>query len=484
VSLSSPAPTPASILVVDDDRRVVELLTIALGAYGYRVLQAADGDEALRVASREHPDLVVLDVRLPRKSGYEVCERLRHDPDDPHVPIIMVSAAAETESRLQGLARGADDYLAKPFSPKELIARIRRLLARAAESRDARRRGSEAERELQGAREEARRSQAEYRGEQRLRELGRGFAWSFRSLLDVDALAARLLLEAQSQLGLGMAALLRAETTGEPLGVTAARGELPERIGGIGIRPGGELATLLAGLGRPVRLRELERFAELSGELAPFVAHGFKVLVPLRGPDGLEGVLAAGERTDGRDLAREDLELLAVLGESAALALREAGHCRAQAEGILEALAPVAARSLTPADRAAADEAALWCREAASKVLPSRERRLLAGAVRLASWACVPEGRGALERAAEADASGWCREVLRMLDFGRVAGSEGEEPAQRRRAVGLLHAALAYAEARGRGLDPGRAAGAARASAAALLDAPAREALAAPPPAL
>src|SRR5206468_11147810 len=94
-----------SILVVDDDRRVVELLSIALGAYGYRVLQALDGDEALRVALRERPDLVVLDVRLPRKSGFEVCERLRQDPDDPHVPIIMVSAAAETESRLQGLAR-------------------------------------------------------------------------------------------------------------------------------------------------------------------------------------------------------------------------------------------------------------------------------------------------------------------------------------------------------------------------------------------
>src|SRR5206468_1644746 len=79
---------------------------------------------------------VVLDVRLPKKSGLEVCELLRQDPDDPHVPIILVSAAAETEARLQGLARGADDYVAKPFSPKELIARIRRLLARSSETRE------------------------------------------------------------------------------------------------------------------------------------------------------------------------------------------------------------------------------------------------------------------------------------------------------------------------------------------------------------
>ena len=223
---AAPTAAPASILVVDDDRRVVELLAIALGAYGYRVLQAADGDEALRIAQRERPDLVVLDVRLPRKSGYEVCERLRQDPDDPHVPIIMVSAAAETESRLQGLARGADDYVSKPFSPKELIARIRNLLARAAESRDARRRGLLAERELQGAREEAKRSQGELKDEQRLRDLGRTFRWSFDGLLDEERLASRVLLEAGSQLGAGSAALLQAAAAGQPLAVVATRGEL------------------------------------------------------------------------------------------------------------------------------------------------------------------------------------------------------------------------------------------------------------------
>jgi two-component system phosphate regulon response regulator OmpR len=100
------------------------------------------------------------------------------------VPIIMVSAAVETEARLQGLARGADDYVAKPFSPKELIARIRNLLARSAESRDARRRGLLAERELQGARDEAKRSQEGLKDEQHLRDLGRILTWSFEGLLD------------------------------------------------------------------------------------------------------------------------------------------------------------------------------------------------------------------------------------------------------------------------------------------------------------
>src|SRR5262245_16349963 len=112
------------ILVVDDDRRVVDLLNIALAAHGYRVVSAVDGEEAVRIALGKRPDLVVLDVRLPKKSGFEVCEILRQDPDDPFLPIIMVSAASEMDARLQGFARGADDYLAKPFSPRSEERRV------------------------------------------------------------------------------------------------------------------------------------------------------------------------------------------------------------------------------------------------------------------------------------------------------------------------------------------------------------------------
>src|SRR5262245_45472374 len=100
---SGATPSQPAILIVDDDKRVVELLEIALEAHGYRILHAADGDAGLECARREHPALVLLDVRLPRRSGYEVCEKLRQDPDDPHVPILMVSAAAEVEARVQGL---------------------------------------------------------------------------------------------------------------------------------------------------------------------------------------------------------------------------------------------------------------------------------------------------------------------------------------------------------------------------------------------
>src|SRR5438093_4127852 len=156
----------ANILVVDDDRRVRELLEIALTAHGFAVLTAADGDEGIKRALGQRPDLVILDVRLPKKSGLEVCDALRGDVDDPSVPIILVSAAVETDARLQAFARGADDYLSKPFSPKELIARIKRLLVRHSESRAAVQRAQDLERELARAQDEARRARVDSRREQ------------------------------------------------------------------------------------------------------------------------------------------------------------------------------------------------------------------------------------------------------------------------------------------------------------------------------
>ena len=466
--------------MVDDDRRVVELLAIALGAYGFRVLQASDGEEALRVALRERPDLVVLDVRLPRKSGLEVCERLRQDPDDPHVPIIMVSAAAETESRLQGLARGADDYVAKPFSPKELIARIRNLLARSAESRDARRRGLLAERELQGAREEAKRSQEGLKDEQHLRDLGRILTWSFEGLLDDERLAARILLETRSRIGAEACALFRA-SPGEPLAVLATRGELPEWTSELRIAASGELAVLLRGLGRPVRARELERFRDLSEEIGSLASAGFTVLAPLRGIDGLEGVLATAERPDGRDLTRHDLDVLAVLAEAGALALQHAAQARAQAECLLETLAPMSHHALPSAQRVAVAEAAAWCETAAEAVLAQRPRSVLSRAVTLVPWALSAEGRHALEHAAERDPSGWCRRVQRLISTLEADASPVGEAVASQRAAALLRIALGYIEARLSGIDPAAAALQARAGAEDLLDSATRQALAAHP---
>jgi DNA-binding response OmpR family regulator len=115
------------VLVVEDDADIADVLRRSLRNEGYEVKTSADGIEALDVAAGFVPDLVVLDLGLPRLDGVEVCRRLREDGD---VPILMLTARAETEDRVAGLDSGADDYLVKPFERQELLARIRALLRR------------------------------------------------------------------------------------------------------------------------------------------------------------------------------------------------------------------------------------------------------------------------------------------------------------------------------------------------------------------
>ncbi len=115
------------ILVVDDDAKTVELVKLYLSRDGYKVLTAYDGIEALRLARESRPDLIVLDLMLPGLDGLQVCRTLRGESD---VPIIMLTAKTAEQDRLIGLDLGADDYVTKPFSPKELAARVRAVLRR------------------------------------------------------------------------------------------------------------------------------------------------------------------------------------------------------------------------------------------------------------------------------------------------------------------------------------------------------------------
>ena len=115
------------VLVVDDDAKTVELVRLYLDRDGYQVLTAYDGVEALRLARQGSPDLIVLDLMLPDIDGLEVCRTLRRESD---VPIIMLTARTTDRDKLAGLDLGADDYVTKPFSPKELVARVRAVLRR------------------------------------------------------------------------------------------------------------------------------------------------------------------------------------------------------------------------------------------------------------------------------------------------------------------------------------------------------------------
>ncbi len=118
-----------TILVVDDDKKIVDLVTLYLKRDGYNVLKAYDGREALDVARRKQPDLIVLDLMLPELDGTDVCRLLRAESS---VPIIMLTARSTDEDKLRGLDIGADDYVTKPFNPRELVARIRAVLRRIA----------------------------------------------------------------------------------------------------------------------------------------------------------------------------------------------------------------------------------------------------------------------------------------------------------------------------------------------------------------
>ena len=123
-----------TILIVDDDKKIVQLVSLYLKREGYRVLSAFDGQEALEMARSKQPDLIVLDLFLPELDGTDVCRLLRAES---RVPIIMLTARATDEDKLLGLDIGADDYLTKPFNPRELVARVRAVLRRTWPEEDA-----------------------------------------------------------------------------------------------------------------------------------------------------------------------------------------------------------------------------------------------------------------------------------------------------------------------------------------------------------
>lgn len=121
-----------TILVVDDEPRIVQIARDYLERSGFHVLTAGDGTRALQIAREAHPNLIVLDLMLPGMDGLDVTRALRRDPVVANIPIVMLTARVEEADKLVGLELGADDYLTKPFSPRELVARVKAVLRRTA----------------------------------------------------------------------------------------------------------------------------------------------------------------------------------------------------------------------------------------------------------------------------------------------------------------------------------------------------------------
>jgi len=116
------------ILVVDDEIYIVHILDFSLGIEGYEVMTALDGEQALAKVAQEKPDLIVLDIMMPKLDGYETCKALKGNPDTRDIPVILLSAKGRNVDQKIGFEVGADDYITKPFSPRKLVERINAIL--------------------------------------------------------------------------------------------------------------------------------------------------------------------------------------------------------------------------------------------------------------------------------------------------------------------------------------------------------------------
>ena len=123
------------ILVVDDEIYIVHILDFSLGMEGYEVLTALDGEQAVEKARAEHPDLIVLDIMMPKLDGYETCKILKAGDDTKSIPVILLSAKGRNVDQKIGFEAGADDYITKPFSPRKLVERINALLGQSSPQR-------------------------------------------------------------------------------------------------------------------------------------------------------------------------------------------------------------------------------------------------------------------------------------------------------------------------------------------------------------
>jgi two-component system alkaline phosphatase synthesis response regulator PhoP len=125
------------ILVVDDEIYIVHILDFSLGMEGYEVITALDGEQALEKVKTEKPDLIVLDIMMPKLDGYEVCKSIKSSAETQHIPVILLSAKGRNVDQKLGFDVGADDYITKPFSPRKLVERINQLLGQTITERPA-----------------------------------------------------------------------------------------------------------------------------------------------------------------------------------------------------------------------------------------------------------------------------------------------------------------------------------------------------------
>ncbi|HEX7079275.1 MAG TPA: HD domain-containing phosphohydrolase [Candidatus Eisenbacteria bacterium] len=319
-----------TILVVDDDRRVIDLLQISLAQNGYRVNTALTGEEGLESVRREPPDLVILDLRLPKKTGFEVCAALKSSKETSHIPVIMVSASAEVDARLQGLMHGADDYLTKPFSPKELLIKVRRIFERIEKAEVLSTKNRELETEVARNREDLLVRNKELRFQVFSLETLMELTHQLNSSLDVEHTLSTLILSLVGQLRVNSACLFLADRREDPtrLDPMTFKGLREEHVRGLTFAYDGPFAQAIRPLEgdevQPVRLAQFEHDPELKADVGALFAAGLTLVCPVVMKQKLSAILAVGEKVSGQEFQAADLEMLRVLCESAGIAIENA----------------------------------------------------------------------------------------------------------------------------------------------------------------
>ena len=319
-----------TILVVDDDRRVVDLLQISLTQNGYKVQTALTGEEGLEAVRRESPDLIILDLRLPKKTGFEVCAALKSSKDTSHIPIVMVSASAEVDARLQGLMHGADDYLTKPFSPKELLIKVRRIFERIEKTELLSTKNRELETEVAKNREDLLVRNKELRFQVYSLETLMELTHQLNSSLDLDHTLSTLILSVVGQLRVNSACLFLTDQREDPtrLEPYTFKGLKEEQARSICFAYDGPFVRALVPLDgeeiQPLRLGQLEHDLDVEADVGALFAAGLTIVCPVVMKRRLVAVLAVGEKVSGQEFQANDLEMLRVLSESACMAIENA----------------------------------------------------------------------------------------------------------------------------------------------------------------
>jgi response regulator RpfG family c-di-GMP phosphodiesterase len=346
-SSSTPAVRPEreTILVADQDLRVLELLQITLSGRGYRVRTARDGDAALEEIERQRPDLIVLGVRLARRSGLQVLERLRANATGLRLPVILISPSASNEARIQGLRLGADDYLVKPFSPRELILKIRTILDRIGDLRLLQARDDALQAEARRARADMLHAREERDHYLTRIDAALAAVEQFGRQPDAEAVAEILAATCRRQLALERLCILIRGRGGATLRPRAAAGLEMSALRALRLSTEGFLCQNLLLAGRVTTLDEFTAYPSAADDVGALSAHGFLHLTPIAA-DATEllGMIATGEPV-GAEAALDpfDQHLLGLLARSAATALQDVDCFAAQRRSFIDAAAQLIA---------------------------------------------------------------------------------------------------------------------------------------------